>query len=147
MNCFRKSKLSSDSQKVAIAENRELFKELEEEIQFGMNWASFTDVNAEALPVLPPSSDAEIKVDLAELQDTEDVSKDNDNAIETEDKPVYCPDRNELLQIIKTIQKFSLFLKDGVTAQSYANHVARIIHKHFAEKCRQTTIKNYFQTL
>ena len=33
---------------------------------------------------------------------------------------------NEPLQIIKTMQKFSLFSKDGAIVQSYANHVARI---------------------
>ena len=30
----------------------------------------------------------------------------------TEDEPVYCPDRYELLQIIETMQKFWLFAKD-----------------------------------
>ena len=34
--------------------------------------------------------------------ETEDVSNDDD-AVETEDELVYCPDRNELLQIIKTM--------------------------------------------
>ena len=50
----------------------------------------------------------------------------------TEDEPAYCPDRNELLQIIKTMQKFSLFFKDVAIVYSYANHVARIIYEHFA---------------
>ena len=92
----------------------------------------------------PPPSDAEI---VGELLETEDVSNDNDNAIKTEDEPVYCPDRNELLQIIETMQKFSLFSKDGTIVQSYANHVAGIIDQHFAEKSRQTTIRDYFQSL
>ena len=30
-----------------------------------------------------------------------------------EDEPAYCTDRNELLQIMETMQKFSLFSKDG----------------------------------
>ena len=34
------------------------------------------------------------------------------------------------------MQKFSLFLKDGVFVYSYANHVARIIDQHFADKIR-----------
>ena len=34
---------------------------------------------------------------------------------------------NEFLQIIDTMQKLSLFSKDGAIVQSYANHVARII--------------------
>ena len=33
-------------------------------------------------------------------------------AKKTEDEPAYCPNRNELLQIIETVQKFSLFSKD-----------------------------------
>ena len=32
----------------------------------------------------------------------EDVSNDNDDTIETEDEAAYCPDRNELLQVIET---------------------------------------------
>ena len=31
----------------------------------------------------------------------------------TEADPAYCPDRKEILQIIETIQKFSLFSTDG----------------------------------
>ena len=64
---------------------------------------------------------------------------DNDDAIETEDEPVLCPHRNELLQIIETMQKFSLFSKDGAIFQSYANDVARIIDQNFAEKSRFST--------
>ena len=47
---------------------------------------------------------------------------------------------NELLQIIKTMQKFSLFSKDGAIVQSYANHVAHIIDQHFPEKSRQAQL-------
>ena len=53
---------------------------------------------------------------------------------------------NELLQIIKTKQKFLLFSKDGgAIVQSYVNHVARIINKHFAEKSRQAQLEIIFQ--
>ena len=65
-----------------------------------MDKASFTDVDAEVLAAQPPPSDAEI---VAELLETEDVSNDNSDAIETEDEPVYCTNRNELLQIIETM--------------------------------------------
>ena len=41
----------------------------------------------------------------------ESVSNDNDDAIETEGKPVYCPDRKELLQIIETMQNSPCFQK------------------------------------
>ena len=52
---------------------------------------------------------------------------------------------NELLQIIKTMQKFSLFSKDDAIVQSYANHAARIIDQHFAEKSRQLQLEIIFQ--
>ena len=35
---------------------------------------------------------------------------DNDDAVDTEDEPVYCPDRNELLQIIETKLSFAKIL-------------------------------------
>ena len=43
-----------------------------------MNTASFTGVDAEVLVVQPPTSDAEIVVEVLE---TEDVSNDSDDAI------------------------------------------------------------------
>ena len=84
-----------------------------------MDAAFFTDVDPEVLAVQPPHPDAEI---VAELLEMEDVSNVNDDAIETEDEPVYCLDRNELLQVIETMQKFSLFSEDGAIVQSYENH-------------------------
>ena len=105
VNCFRKSKISSKSQKTVITEDDDLFKELEEEIEFihsvqpdlvskNMDEASFTDFDAEFLAIQLSPSDTKI---IAQLLGTEDVSKDNDDAIKTEDEPVYCPDRKELL--------------------------------------------------
>ena len=49
------------------------------------------------------------------------------------------------LEIIKTMQKLSLFSKDGAIVQSYANHLARIIDQHFAEKSRQAQLGFIFQ--
>ena len=165
--CFHQSKISSDSQKLAIAEDDYSFKELEEEIENlrsfqpdlvskNMDVAFFTDVDAEVPAVELPPSDAEIAAELletdaevlavelppsdaeiaAELLETEDVSNDNDDATDPEDEPMYCPDRNELLQTIETMQKFYLFSKDGAIVQSYANHVPPITDQHIAEKSR-----------
>ena len=99
MNCFRKFKISSESQKVTIAEDDNPFKELEEKIQNllsiqpdlvseNMDAAFFTDIDAEVLIVQSQPSDAEI---VAELLKMEDVSNDNDDVIETEDEPVCIP--------------------------------------------------------
>ena len=146
-----KSKILIESQKAAIAEEDDFFKELEDlrSIQLGLfsetiDTTCFIDVDAEVLAVQPPPSDIEM---VAEMWKTEDVSNDNDDAIKTEDEPTYCPDRNEPLLIIQTMRKLSLFSKDGAIVQSYANHAARIIDQHFAEKSRQTTIRDYFQNL
>ena len=62
------------------------------------------------------------------------------DAIKIEDELACCRDRNELFQIIKTMEKFSLFSKNGAIAQSYVNHAARIIDQTFAEKSRQTIL-------
>ena len=151
VNCFWKSKISSESQKAAIAEVNDSFEKLEEEIEDvhsiqpglvseNMDVASITEIDAQVLAVQPPLSDAEIVVELLEM---EDVSNDNDDVIETEDERVYCPDRNKLWQITEARQTFSLFSKDGAIVQSYANHVARIIDQHFSEKSGQTTIRDF----
>ena len=114
VNYFRKSKISSESQRAVLAEDNVPFKELKKEFLFApvlvsenMDEASFTAVDAE-VPVQPPLSDAEI---AAEPLETESVSNDNDDVIETEDEPVYCPDRKELLQIIETMQNSPCFQK------------------------------------
>ena len=133
VNCFRKSEISRESQKAAISEDDHSFKELEEEIENlssfqpdlvseNMDAVSFSGVDPEVLAVQLPHSDAEIVVKLLE---TKDVRNEKDDAIETEDKPVFCSNRNELLQAIETMQKFSLFSKDGAIVQSYENHVRR----------------------
>lgn len=118
LNCFRKSKILSESQKAAKAEEDYPFKEEEIEnqrlvqpdlVSGNMDAASFTDGDAENLAVQPPPSDTEI---VAKLLEMEDVSNDNDNTIKIEDEPVHCLGRNELLRIIETMQKISLFLKD-----------------------------------
>ena len=139
LNCFRKSKISTDGQKAVIVEDNDPFKESEEEIEDprsvqgdlvseNIDAASFTDDDdAQILAVEPPPSDAEI---VAKVLETE-----------------YCQDRNELLQIIKTKQTLSLFSKGDVIVQSYVNHAARIIDQHFADKSWQTTIIDYFQGL
>ena len=66
-------------------------------------------------------------MDVAAVLDPPLVNNDNDDAIKTEAEHVYYLDRNELLQIIETIQNFSLFSKDGAIVQSYTNDFARII--------------------
>ena len=125
----------SESQKATRTEEDDLFKKLEEEINNlrsiqpdlvsdNMNEASFAEVDAEVLAVQLPPFEAET---VAELLGTEDVSNDYDDAIETEEKPVYFHNRNKLLQIAEPMQNFSLFSKDDAVVRSYANHVATII--------------------
>ena len=65
-----------------------------------MDPVSFNNFDAEVLALQPPPSDIKIVVELLER---ENVSNHNDDAIKTEDEPVYCPETNKLLQIIKTI--------------------------------------------
>ena len=115
VNYFRKSKISSESQRAVLAEDNVPFKELKKEFLFepvlvseNMDEASFTAIDAEVPVVQPPLSDAELVV---EPMETESVSNDNDDPIETEDEPVYCPDRKELLQIIETMQNSPCFQK------------------------------------
>ena len=62
----------------------------------------------------PPRFNTEI---IAKLLETEDVSEDDDDYYsgEVADKPVNCLDKNELLQVIETLQRFFLFLDKGDT--------------------------------
>ena len=76
----------------------------------------------------PPRSDAEIVAELLEMEGVSDDDDDDDDDYyyyyyyyysgEVADEPVKCPDKNELFQVIETLQRFSLFLDKGDTIQS-----------------------------
>ena len=92
----------------------------------------------------PPPSDAEI---VAELLETEDISDDDDYYYsgEVADEPVKCPNKNQLLQVIETLQRFSLFLDKGDTIQSYASRIESQVDQHFAKKKKkkQASIRDF----
>ena len=65
---------------------------------------TFANVDARVIAVQPQSSDAET---VAELLEAECVSDDDDDySGEVADEPVKFPDKNELLEVIKTLQRF-----------------------------------------
>ena len=124
VNCFWESGISTESQKTAIAEDDDPFRELRDEIddlrsvqpnliEEDFDATTFADVDAKVMAMQPPPSDAEI---VAELLETEGVSDDDYYfSGEVADEPVKCPDKNELLQVIETLQRFSLLLDKGDT--------------------------------
>ena len=66
------------------------------------------------------------------------------------DKPIKCPDKNELLQVIETLQNFSLSLDKGGggggeegTIQSHASCIESQVDQHFAKKKKQASIRNF----
>ena len=90
----------------------------------------------------PPPSDAEI---VAELLETEDISDDDDDYYsgEVADEPVKCPNKNQLLQVIETLQMFPLFLDKGDTIQSYASRIESQVDQHFAKKKMPASIRDF----
>ena len=95
---------------------------------------------------LPPS-DAEI---VAELLETEAVSDYYYYYYcyyyysgEVTDEPVKCPDKNQLFQVMETLQRFSLFLDKGDTIQSDASGVESQVDQHFAKKKKQASIRDF----
>ena len=153
VNCFRKSGICTESQETAIAEGDDPFQELQDEIddlrsvqpnliEEDFDATIFVDVDVEVRAVQPPPSDAEI---VAELVETEGVSNDDDDySGEVADEPVKCPDKNELLRVIETLQKFSLVLDKGDTIQSYASRTGSQVDQHFAKrKKKQESIRDF----
>ena len=142
VSCFRKPGIYNESQETAIAEDDDPFWELQDEIgdfrsvqpnliEEDFDDTTFADVDAEVIAVQHPPSDAEI---AAELLETEGVSDDDDDYTrEVADKPVKCPDKNELLQVIETLQRFPLFLDKGDIIQSYASHIENQVDQHFED--------------
>ena len=62
---------------------------------------------------------------------------------EVVDEPVKCSDKNELLQGIETLQRFSLFQDKGDTIQSYTSRIESHVHQHFAKKKKQASIRDF----
>ena len=80
----------------------------------------------------PPPSDAEI---VAELLEAEGVSDDDDYySGEIVEEPIKCSDKTELLQVMETLQRFSLFLDKGDTIQAYASRIESQVNQHFVRR-------------
>ena len=144
VNCFRKSGISTHSQETAIVEDDDPFWELQDEIdelrsvepnliEEDFDATTFADVDAEVIAVQPPPSEAEIVAELLQMEKVSDDG-DDDYSDEVADEPVKCPDKNELLQVIETLQRFSLFLDKGDTIQSYASRIESQVDQHFTNK-------------
>ena len=74
----------------------------------------------------------------------EGISDDDDDySSEVADEPVQCPDKNELLQVIETLRRVSVFLGNGDTIQSYAGCIKSQVDQHFAKKKKQASIRNF----
>ena len=117
VNCFWKSGVSTESQETAIAEDDDPFRELQDEIddlrsvqsnliEEDFDTTIFADVDAEIIAVQPLPSYAEI---VGELLETEGASDDDDDDYsgEVANEPGKCPDKNELLQVVETLHRFS----------------------------------------
>ena len=105
-------------------EDDDPFRELQDEIddlrsvqpdliEADFDATTFADVDAEVIALQPPPSNAD------------DWCSDDDDYYSNEvaNEPVKCSDKNKLLQVIETLQRFSLFLDKGDTIQSYISHI------------------------
>ena len=143
VNCFRKSGISTVSQDTALVEDDNPFREFQDEIddlrsaqpnliEGDFDATTFANVDAEVIAVQPPPSDAEI---VAELLERDGFSNNDDYYFgEDGDEPVKCPDKNELLQVLETLQRFSLFLDKWDTIQSNASRIESQADQLFAKR-------------
>ena len=79
----------------------------------------------------PPPSDVEI---VGELSGMEGFSDDDDYSHEVADEAVKCRHKNELFQVIETLQRFSLFPDKRNIIQYYTGHIESQVDQHFAKK-------------
>ena len=95
----------------------------------------------------PPHFDAEIVAKVLEREGVCDDDDDDDDYYSNEvaDKTVKYSDKNELLQVIETLQSFSFFLDKGDTIQSYASHIESQFNQHFAKKKKQASIRDILE--
>ena len=138
VNCFRKSEIFTESQETAIVEDEDPFPELQDEmddqrsvqrnlIKEDFDATAFADGDAKIIAVQPSPSGAKI---VAELLETEAVCDYYYYYYSSKvpDKPVKCPDKNELLEVIETLQIFSLSPDKGGEEGGGHNPVSRQLH-------------------
>ena len=107
VNYFRKAGFSTANQEAAIADEDDLFKDLQNEIDAlrnlqpdlvpeDANAASFTDVDTEVSTVQPPLTDSKI---LAEFFETDNISDVDDEVMDVsdglEEEPMECPNKSD----------------------------------------------------
>ena len=85
----------------------------------------------------PPHFDGEIAVGEGRRQ-----YDDHYYSSEVADKPVKYSDKDELLQVIETLERFSLFLDKGDRIQSYDRRIESQVDRHFAKK-KQALIRDF----
>ena len=149
---FESLEYPSKIQETVTAEDDDPFRELKDEIddlrsvqpnlmKEDFDATNFADVDAEDRAVQPPLTNAEF---VAELLKMEGVSDDYaDYSGEVADEPVKYLDKNEVLQVIETLHRFSLFLDKEDTIQSYASCIENQVDEHFVKKKKQASIRNF----
>ena len=120
MNCFRASRISPETQDVAITDSADPCADLQEEVETlrsshsefvpdEIDAAALVDVDANVAASQPVLTDVEILTEFLGRPD-DDVDKDgNVEEIEIEDEPSKCPDRNDLLAALELFDKSFLF--------------------------------------
>ena len=122
VNCFRKVGISVEDQEIALTDADGPFQELQEEIDTlrslqstlipeDIDAAAAIDVDSDVAAVQPLLTDAEI---ISEYLGTDDIAdEDNDDAAveenEADEEPTHYPTKDELLEAIEVLAKFSLY--------------------------------------
>ena len=139
VNFFRKAGISTANQEVAIADEDDSFKDLQNKINAlrniqpdllleDVNTASVTDVDGEVSAVQPPIAHSEI---LAEFFETGNISDVDDKVMDIshglEEEPMEYHEKSDLLIALEVIKKFSLLSTNGETVKEDCLKIERNI--------------------
>ena len=151
VNCFKKAKISEKDQTIAINDEDDPFKEINENLkELTEKEPSMMPENMAAEDFATANDDAVITTsstltDEEILQETTQTENDEVENIEDDDEELVAPSTRAVENSLEILKNLSLFSeKRGDQMQDLINKFETLLTRDREEKCKQVKITSYF---
>ena len=150
VNCFKKAKISEKDQTIAMNDQNNLFKEINENLKElrekelslvaeNMKAEDFAAVDDAVITTSLTLTDEEI------LHEATQTENDDVEEIEADDKELVAPSTRDVENSLEILKNLSLFSeKTGNQMQDLMNKFETLLTWEKVEKCKQVKITSYF---
>ena len=152
VNCFKKSNISQSNQQVAVNDDDDSSKSLQEDlkklheldnaaIQPNLSAESFADLYSEVVTSDSFSNDDDI---IAEVIEGEN-EKSKDDQDDEESTPLTFPSTNELEYALETLQDLSMFSTRGHEIDSLVLDMESLLARERIDNLKQSVVTDFFK--